>query len=263
MVALTDEDGELLETVEYDVYGSPSITQHGSNPPTGNRYLFTGREYDFETGLYHYRARAYSPSLGRFLQRDPVPAMNLYEYVRNNPTVFTDPEGTDPEFCKCINLYAYRKWSKWAWELYNPYKFYDFEEYIGMPPLKPPIKAKTSDDIIGAKIEWNPCYEYEKGKFCPDSPTFHTVPKIEVEIEVPIKWTLLGELEQYKFRKQVPERQGLFTTASMGAEIGNYTNLFYTRFQVGKGAARLFLGGEECKSCANMKQLPITFEVVK
>ena len=29
-------------------------------------------EYDSETGLYHYRARAYSPALGRFLQPDPI-----------------------------------------------------------------------------------------------------------------------------------------------------------------------------------------------
>ena len=113
VVALTDEDGELLETVEYDVYGSPSITQHGSNPPTGNRYLFTGREYDFETGLYHYRARAYSPSLGRFLQRDPIPAVNLYTYVKNQPVIYRDPSGLllktadMPGSCKEYNV-------KWA-----------------------------------------------------------------------------------------------------------------------------------------------------
>jgi hypothetical protein len=34
--------------------------------------MFTGREYDAETGLYYYRARFYAPRLGRFLQRDPV-----------------------------------------------------------------------------------------------------------------------------------------------------------------------------------------------
>jgi RHS repeat-associated protein len=34
--------------------------------------MFTGREYDIETGLYYYRARYYSPGIGRFLQRDPL-----------------------------------------------------------------------------------------------------------------------------------------------------------------------------------------------
>ncbi|WP_284176677.1 RHS repeat-associated core domain-containing protein, partial [Frigidibacter sp. SD6-1] len=35
-------------------------------------YGFTGREYDAETGLYHYRARVYDPGVGRFLQADPL-----------------------------------------------------------------------------------------------------------------------------------------------------------------------------------------------
>jgi uncharacterized protein RhaS with RHS repeats len=34
--------------------------------------MFTGRQWDSESGLYYYRARYYSPSLGRFLQPDPI-----------------------------------------------------------------------------------------------------------------------------------------------------------------------------------------------
>jgi len=37
-----------------------------------NPYMFTGRRYDDETGLYYYRARYYDPWIGRFLQPDPV-----------------------------------------------------------------------------------------------------------------------------------------------------------------------------------------------
>jgi hypothetical protein len=36
----------------------------------------------------------YEPSIGRFLQRDPVPAMNPFEYVNGRPTVAVDPMGT-------------------------------------------------------------------------------------------------------------------------------------------------------------------------
>jgi len=47
----------------------------------GNEYGFTGRRYDEKTGLYYFRARYYSPELGRFISRDPltfVDGMNLY-----------------------------------------------------------------------------------------------------------------------------------------------------------------------------------------
>ena len=63
---LTNAAGEVVESYRYDVYGIPSQPSL-----VGNRYLFTGREYDQESGLYHYRARGYHPGIGRFGQRDP------------------------------------------------------------------------------------------------------------------------------------------------------------------------------------------------
>jgi len=62
VIALTDSAGHLAESYAYDVYGRVD-----SDSSLGNSYLFTGRQYDAETGLYYYRARYYSPSIGRFL----------------------------------------------------------------------------------------------------------------------------------------------------------------------------------------------------
>jgi len=94
VVGLTNSSGNTVEVYEYDVYGRVGATD-ASHP---NRILFTGREYDKETGLYYYRARYYNPQIGRFLQTDPVgygAGMNLYRYCANNPVGYVDPLGLD------------------------------------------------------------------------------------------------------------------------------------------------------------------------
>ena len=52
--------------------------------------------YNAESGLYHYRARAYDASVGRFLQRDPLgydDGPNPYQYVSSTPAGMVDPDG--------------------------------------------------------------------------------------------------------------------------------------------------------------------------
>ncbi|MEN6374978.1 MAG: RHS repeat-associated core domain-containing protein, partial [Smithella sp.] len=60
-------------------------------------YTYTAREYDYETGLYFYRARYYDPKAGRFITKDPISFaggdVNLYNYVKNNPLNWIDPWG--------------------------------------------------------------------------------------------------------------------------------------------------------------------------
>jgi RHS repeat-associated protein len=93
---LTDDQGQVAATYDYDAFGNLSTSQ-GSVP---NPFTFTGREWDASTGLYYYRARYYDPGLGQFLSPDPLPAtldepleQNPYLYVRNQPLRFVDPLG--------------------------------------------------------------------------------------------------------------------------------------------------------------------------
>ena len=57
VVALTNPHGNTVEIYEYSVYGQVAA----SDPNHPNRFMFTGREFDKETGLYYYRARYYNP----------------------------------------------------------------------------------------------------------------------------------------------------------------------------------------------------------
>ena len=102
VMAVTNASGEVEERYAYDPYGSPLIYDATgsvrSQSAIHNRILYTGREYDAESGLYHYRARAMQPEMGRFNQTDPLlyfDDKNLYSYVGNMPTSYIDPLGTN------------------------------------------------------------------------------------------------------------------------------------------------------------------------
>ncbi|WP_353928951.1 RHS repeat-associated core domain-containing protein [Okeanomitos corallinicola TIOX110] len=65
---LVNNSGAVVNHFVYDSFGQV-ISE--SNPAIDTRYLFTGREFDQEIGLYYYRARYYDANTGRFISKDP------------------------------------------------------------------------------------------------------------------------------------------------------------------------------------------------
>ncbi len=67
----------------------------GLSSETIIRYLYTGREYNIETGDYYYRYRMMEAGIGRFTSKDPVERRKYYSYVLNNPINYFDSMGTN------------------------------------------------------------------------------------------------------------------------------------------------------------------------
>jgi RHS repeat-associated protein len=100
IVAIAHPLGAYMTINAYDAWGIPNAGNKG-------RFGYTGQAWVPELGLWYYKARFYSPTLGRFMQSDPVGydgGLNIYAYVENDPINRVDPGGTNPACApECFN----------------------------------------------------------------------------------------------------------------------------------------------------------------
>ncbi|MBA3895684.1 MAG: RHS repeat-associated core domain-containing protein [Sphingomonadaceae bacterium] len=87
--AIADASGTVTNVLSYDDYGIPAAANVG-------RFQYTGQALLPKLGMNFYKARIYSPTLGRFMQTDPIGyagGPNWYNYVGSDPVNATDPSG--------------------------------------------------------------------------------------------------------------------------------------------------------------------------
>lgn len=91
---MTDSTGAVRARYEYDLWGQQTRVAGDLDAAFG----FTGFFQHSPSGLALSTYRAYDPTIGRWISRDPIGELgpdgaNLYAYVRNNPTSYVDPNG--------------------------------------------------------------------------------------------------------------------------------------------------------------------------
>ncbi|MBS0660717.1 MAG: hypothetical protein JSR82_21060 [Verrucomicrobia bacterium] len=148
------ESGAVAEQYAYDAFGRAMVFNAAGvlqNPngalaqsAIGNRFLFTGREWLVEWGVYDYRHRHYHPLEGRFLQPDPIHFSggdhNLYRYCHNDPVNHVDPDG--------LKL---RDWLKNTAKKYQPQAEQAFKEQARRSAMRAQLAAAGQRALLQAK----------------------------------------------------------------------------------------------------------------
>ena len=108
---ITDLSGQPVQHLQYKPFGGDYIDQQDPNTEYSERFRFTGKERDAETGYDYFGARYYSSSLGIWLSVDPMsdkyPGLSPFVYCADNPMRLVDPDGRNPVFFIARKVAAY------------------------------------------------------------------------------------------------------------------------------------------------------------
>jgi RHS repeat-associated protein len=168
VTAVLNTSGSVQERYIEDPYGqasmlAPDWSSRGSSSFVWN-YLHQGGRYDSTSGLYNFRNRDYSPTLGRWVSTDPIAFAggdtNLYRYSGNRPPAGTDPSGLQ----MVVREGPYNGWTVYYGD---GYFYYVPPNYVELPKKFPdPIgwlrnpSPPPSGSPDGISPAWGSTWEY-------------------------------------------------------------------------------------------------------
>ena len=96
---VVDQRGEITSAQDYYPFGE-TLRSYTVSSGQNDKYKFTEKERDIETGYDYFGARYYDSRIGRWLSVDPLadkyPGWSPYNYTLNNPINAIDPDGRFP-----------------------------------------------------------------------------------------------------------------------------------------------------------------------
>jgi RHS repeat-associated protein len=148
MTVLTAQDGSVAAEIAYDPFGAEIV---GATEP----YAFIGKEYEPDTGLYDFAARAYDPVLANFLSPDPLAVFEPEKAIREADQY----GGRGHDSGTGLNDYGARRagldlaspanLNRYSYVLNNPYKYVDPTGRDAIPIVFPDYKIETPIGRVG------------------------------------------------------------------------------------------------------------------
>jgi RHS repeat-associated protein len=148
---------ETISYEEYYPYGSTGYSATRNQTDLPKRYRYTGKERDEESGLCYYGARYYPPWLGRWTAPDSRvdDGLCLYQFVRGNPLVWTDPDGhaAKTDLKKSQEAFLDKVSDKYKKEYAKAMKEVTFEEHGKMAIKRRGIQAEEGTKALIKELD--------------------------------------------------------------------------------------------------------------
>ncbi|WP_420572072.1 RHS repeat domain-containing protein [Kordia sp.] len=129
--AVMDATGAEVNANDHYPFGMRMPARQIVTDAEGNRYQYTGHEYDEDTRYGYHGARYYNRELGRYMNVDPLAekfhSWSSYNYTMGNPINLIDPTGEGP------TDWIKNKDGEYIWDntVTNPYQVKEGQTYVG------------------------------------------------------------------------------------------------------------------------------------